>query len=1006
MAILTCRGQSLNLRTYTTRDGLSNNQIRAITADSSGFLWIATWDGISRFDGYEFKNYYHIPGDSTSLPYFAYRDICVDGDDNIWVLSEIGHVLRYNKTTDKFEIINELSTLSGQEIAVILKTDYKNNLWLFHPDRITKRIASTGKTETYNIIGADKKPLRIERGEYSLSVINEDLIWITVDNTLYRLKKTDSNYNNEKGWIIEEKYTVAPASELIRRDYYSKLWSEFYETPGGERWLFRYDGLYRQDKDGVFREFNGMLNDYNFPATRILIWGDRNSILHIYDPSSRQVFTIKDEEVNEIMTCFVQSRNLIWISGLSSSHGYTGLKRIIITPRFFKNYQQESGIENAEAVYAIYKDSKGYIWTGIRGRDHIHVINPEGKWTVKGRLAPEIAPKAGHLRAIKATETGLWLGYYLGEMMFYDFSSEKLIRHHPDAEYCHTILPWTDSTVFIAHNNILIKYYPADRRSVLFARLPDVPKNIYCLVPDNDGNIWGGLIGSQVVKFNSKNGKYDIIKLAEEEYNVESICFGDKNDIWAALLGGGVCNYNLITGEKKYFNTSNGLSNNTTYSILKDKSGFIWVSTNSGISRIDPKTGLIRIFDSSDGQNITEFNSDAAFVAEDGEFLLGGIGGIVSFYPDSVALLQNTFFKQGILLTDFKVSGESRIFSKPLTTADTLTLPKGDNNFQINFSSSDFTNSEKTIYRYMLEGVEDKWTETTWRNRSVSYSNLDPRWYTFRIQATDRNGQWSASRELKIRIEPYFYQTRLFRIAVPLFVIAILATILIAYILHIRQKERMKQDELRLNALRGQMNPHFIFNSLNSINYFISNNDKLSANSYIADFSRLIRSILANLDRNYVPFETELKSLIDYIRIEHLRFGDKFDYSIVTEEKVNYSNMEVIPGLVQPFIENAIWHGIRSLENRKGFISVKFKLPENDRVKCIIEDDGIGRNLASEKRMPGENHVSKGISIVAERLRLLSKLTGKNFEFEITDLYPDREETGTRVLVEIPFRKK
>ena len=148
----------------------------------------------------------------------------------------------------------------------------------------------------------------------------------------------------------------------------------------------------------------------------------------------------------------------------------------------------------------------------------------------------------------------------------------------------------------------------------------------------------------------------------------------------------------------------------------------------------------------------------------------------------------------------------------------------------------------------------------------------------------------------------------------PLFIVFVLAGIIFVYIRQLKQKEKLKQDALKLQSLRGQMNPHFIFNSLNSINYFISNNDKLSANRYIADFSRLIRSILSNLGNDYIPFRSELDSIKDYLNIEHLRFGDKFDFELSVNKSNENSDFELFPGLVQPFIENAIWHGVRALD--------------------------------------------------------------------------------------------
>ena len=227
----------------------------------------------------------------------------------------------------------------------------------------------------------------------------------------------------------------------------------------------------------------------------------------------------------------------------------------------------------------------------------------------------------------------------------------------------------------------------------------------------------------------------------------------------------------------------------------------------------------------------------------------------------------------------------------------------------------------------------------------------------------------------------------------------------ILYIRQIRLKAAQKQDELALESIRGQMNPHFIYNSLNSINYFILRNDKLHANQYIADFSRLIRNILSNMTEEYVPFDQELQSIRDYLKLEHLRFGDKFEYTMESQTEEMDDEIRVMPGMVQTFIENAIWHGIRNLEGRKGFIKVLFLQPtEKGYIRCIIEDTGVGRKLAAQYRndLPGKK--SRGIGIVAERLKLVNKLRGSDYQVIMEDLFPEKEETGTRVTIDIPVK--
>jgi LytS/YehU family sensor histidine kinase len=200
------------------------------------------------------------------------------------------------------------------------------------------------------------------------------------------------------------------------------------------------------------------------------------------------------------------------------------------------------------------------------------------------------------------------------------------------------------------------------------------------------------------------------------------------------------------------------------------------------------------------------------------------------------------------------------------------------------------------------------------------------------------------------------------------------------------------------------MNPHFIFNSLNSINYFISKNDALSANRYIADFSKLIRSILYNFNSDFIKLEKEIESLEEYLKIEHLRFGDKFNYRFVISPDIEPAQYQVSPGLVQPFIENAIWHGVRGLDKRKGNVEVYFTM-DNGKLTCTIEDDGIGRKNAEAAKSRIDQKVSRGIFIVTERLRIINKLQKSNYQVNISDLYPEKSETGTKVVIDMPVNK-
>jgi anti-sigma regulatory factor (Ser/Thr protein kinase) len=700
-----------------------------------------------------------------------------------------------------------------------------------------------------------------------------------------------------------------------------------------------------------------------------------------------------------------QNKNLIWFSNNSISGSPLGLNRLIFTPEYFHNFLLADDKNDVPAVYAIAEDRFHNVWIGKRGTDPLIRLTPDKKSAKKVLPKFETSFEPGALRSLTVTPDGLWIGFFRELLLFYNSGSGEFTRHNTNSANLRAIALNKEGDLYLSGDNakFMILYSPTlhkiEKEITYSHKSP-----IYKIFIDEEGIIWAGLNFSTLLRYDPQIDKSETIRISPDKYNIEDICQGENKDLWLALLGGGVCNYDPGTGKRRFYTTSDGLTNNMTYAILRDKSGNIWVSTNTGISRINPETGMIRSFGPNEGLRINEFNSGASFAADNGEFFMGGMGGFVSFIPDSINLDETETGGQRIIINEIKVSGVTIPFKSSVTKTDTIVLKKGENNMLVSFSSSDFINSNKTLYRYWLSRINDKWIETDSRNRIINYANLRPGWYDLQLQAADRGGSWSASKSIEIRVQPFYYETLLFRIAVPIILIVLITGMLYFYIRQLKQQAAQKQDALRLQSLQGQMNPHFIFNSLNSINYFISKNDALSANRYIADFSKLIRSILYNFNSDYISLEKEIESLEEYLKIEHLRFGDKFNYKFVAGEEIATDQIKVSPGLVQPFIENAIWHGVRGLERRIGNIEVSF-LMEKDKLKCTIEDDGIGRKNAEVAKSKIDDKVSKGIFIVTERLKIINNLQKSNYQVTISDLSPDEMETGTRVVIDIPFKK-
>lgn len=228
--------------------------------------------------------------------------------------------------------------------------------------------------------------------------------------------------------------------------------------------------------------------------------------------------------------------------------------------------------------------------------------------------------------------------------------------------------------------------------------------------------------------------------------------------------------------------------------------------------------------------------------------------------------------------------------------------------------------------------------------------------------------------------------------------VLVLLTILVIFIFRTLKKVQTKNKKIALQSLRREMNPHFIFNSLNSVNHFIATNNELEANQYLTKFSKLMRGVMENSTEDFIPFQQELDLLQNYLALEKTRFADKFDYEIFVDENLNMQSLKIPGMLVQPFLENAIWHGLRYRAD-KGFLKLNFEKDEQY-LKITIEDNGIGiEESKKQKTIHQKNREGRGMKNTLERISLLNDLYKQNIECKITD-----KKTEPGVLVEVSYK--
>lgn len=990
-------GQGYVITHYNSGNGIGHDLVKTITADSSGFIWMATWDGLTRYDGTDFVNYFHDPADSSTIPYFAVSTVVIDNYDNLWLATDNAMFTLFNRSTGKF---SRLKSIGGHSLndLVCFNSGPDGYIWIVLGHGILKYHPVSRETLYYPWKpGTDENPA-MPFFSYSLIFSENSDPWLT-GSDIISLELGNDRSNGERYASIKTRNELRRLPGRVGTFFNFVGNGAIVNDTLGNLWLASMTGLFRYDQDACrFTEYGDDFGRIRFTGDRPVVFYNHDTGLHISFPGRDSTVTIPAETCGLPSACFMQDPGLLWFSKSGSGGTPSGVVKVVFTPhefRYINPFPAKSSVLN---VFGIIRDEERALWIAARDRNYLIRIDSNGTAEKKIILNEQEIEDLWHPRAFLPDTGAIWIGYFNKLLLHYDIKTGRVEKHYP-AKINHTICYDRDGKILISDDGI-VKYDPLTGET---KRLYTIRDSVYIFTFYRQGNIlWAGCSYSYLLRYNLDTGEHELLKLAQGVTNYEDICEDENGELWIATLGTGVCRFNPSTGERTFYTTATGLSNNTTYSILRDPEGNMWVSTNKGLSVINPVTGLIRSFSENDGLPIHEFNSDASWITEDGQFLFGGVGGAVEFDPLKVLHGTGWHTKPKIIIKELDVSGMNKFFDKPVYKKDTVFLDKGDDNFHLSFVVSEYRNPEIIRYRYRLGGEDANWHPTDHTDRNINFSGLSPGWYNLRIEATDLNGSWSLNRDLTIRIRPYFYQTTLFRVALPFLVILLLTVLAWNIITQLNQRERQKRDMLRHQALRAQMNPHFIFNALNSINYFISNNDRLSANRYIADFSKLIRTVLNNMNEDFVRLSVEIDSLEDYLKIEHLRFGDKFDYSVETEEEVMADVVKVSPGLVQPFVENAIWHGVMGLNGRKGLIRIRFFMKDSA-LKCTVEDDGVGRTRSEamkDKTLPKK---SRGIALATERLKLINNILLTDCRITFSDIWSDRPETGTRVEIDIPI---
>ncbi len=495
----------------------------------------------------------------------------------------------------------------------------------------------------------------------------------------------------------------------------------------------------------------------------------------------------------------------------------------------------------------------------------------------------------------------------------------------------------------------------------------------------------------------------DILKMIEDK---------KRKVIWISKFYAGLWKYDM---QKDTYEKIPEIP--TALGLFQVKNGDLWIKTPDGLLHYNPDTKRIRTFGQEYDLNVSEFVIFSK--SQDDEFYYGKF----HFRPQDI---QADTSKPNVVFSFINVFDQPLSLPGSLNHTEVLELNHNQNFFTVGFSALSYFQQDKNQYAYQLAGFNKDWVNVG-NKPLATFTNVPPDEYVLKIKGSNYDGTWSDVRSLKIIIHPAFWQTWWFK---TLFGLLILGVVYSIYRYQLNQKtlkNRLKAEEAlrkqeealrrqreaefsnriahtEMAALRAQMNPHFIFNCLNSIQLYTTQNNTEKATEYLTKFSRLIRLVLENSRSEKVTLENELETLQLYLDMETMRFRGKVNYQIYIAPNIDQTYLQIPPLLVQPFVENAIWHGLMH-KDEGGTVHIEVTQPKPDLLQVEIRDDGIGRQKAAEyKSKSATKNKSFGMKVTAERIELINQLYHTNTRVEIIDLKNRKNEVmGTKVTVKIPI---
>lgn len=954
--------QTTYLPHYTTKNGLPSNNCFYTLQDQKGYIWIATDAGVSRFDGAVFENFSIEDG----LPDNQILQLKEDSKGRIWFLALNGQLSYfYNGKIYNQNNNSQLKQLNFDAIVVSFFEDSKGRIWF----------------------GTNKNTIGVWDGKTFIKYNSPNPNYQFINTTIHEDKQGNIwAYSSQAVHLFLKNNFV-----LVKNSQIPISYKTIFNGPDKSMYFLDKNGL--NHKIGTFNQLilkidSNLLNNrlgYSYFVNDEL-WLSNNNGVYVLDLKGKIKQILNHIDVNQVIK---DNNQNIWFTTKNGIYRLPDIKERLYI------FNETNGLSNNN-IRSISKDNKNRLWLGLNNAQ-INILDLKSK--VINKISLPNTEKYNTIKQLTFDKKN--------ERMYFgsDYGLGSLSALYPLNAKINN-LKETNNSVFVVKNfsldstqhlalamssGVVIVKDRKDKfefTSSNYKEKQDYFKDrSYSVFYDKNQSLWFSNLNG-ISEFDGKKLNKHYIEeplLTKRINDIQQLKNGQlamATDGFGILLvkNGAVVNH--ITKKE-------GLNNNIIIKLFV-KNDNLWAISRTGVNSISFKQNkiVVNTFDYannllSDDLNDLYIDTDTAYFATNNGLL---------YFAHNQQITQTKSPK--VYISSITNNKESL----DLSSTDFILNP-GQHNIIFNYSAIDFKNN-RIIYRYRIKG-DVSWTET--KNRRVELSALAPGNYAFEVSAKSEDSEWSNAAKVNFTIKKQFWQTWTFNI-----IILILGAYFL-YIITVRITKRQKNKEqeqlllknkilmLELQALQAMMNPHFVFNIMNSIQHYINTKNTASANKVLTGFAKLIRKNLEICTKSYINLQEEIEYLNLYLSLEKYRFGDKFNYSINIEDHLDTEEIFIPSMILQPYIENAIWHGI--MPNEKGGSVVLHIAKKNEAYLSIkIIDDGIGINNAVSNKK--SEHKSKGMDLTRERINLLNKIEVKPVQLSITQ----NGLSGTTVTILVPLK--